>query len=139
MGIKRLLWRSTGIGRVIDTAKNIRDEYSVVDGIKRTIKEDYYEDNPITSAIYEAGKYDGKAQGYEKASDEYKEKLLKQGNEFLKQTNNFKNMKAEYEKLLDEYEKVIDELERKSNRTELENEYLRRLLSKERELRKKIV
>lgn len=138
MGIKRLLWRSTGIGRVIDTVKNIQDEYSIVDGIKRTIKEDYCEDNPITSAFYKAGKYDGKAQGYKEASVEYEQKLLKQGDEFLKQTNNFNNMRDEYERLLDEYEKAIDDLEKKSNRTEIENEYLRMLLSKERELRKRI-
>ena len=42
------------------------------------------------------------------------------------------------EKILDEYEKAIDDLEKKSNRTEIENEYLRMLLSKERELRKRI-
>lgn len=46
MGLKRMIWRSTGIGRAIDTIRNVVDERSLVDGVKRTVKEDYCEDNP---------------------------------------------------------------------------------------------
>ena len=35
MGLKRGLWRSTGIGRTIDTVKNIVDEGSISGGVKR--------------------------------------------------------------------------------------------------------
>ena len=40
MGLKRGLWRSTGIGRTIGTVKNIVDEGSISGGVKRMIKED---------------------------------------------------------------------------------------------------
>lgn len=136
MGISRMLWRSTGIGRTIDTIKNIADEGSLVEGIKRTVKEDYCEDNPLTSAIYKSGKYDGKVEGYEEASDEYEKKFLAQADEFLKQTRIFESEKDAYDQLLDEYEKEIDKLSEKVNRTEAENEYLQQLLLRDRKLRK---
>ncbi len=75
MGLKRMLWRSTGIGRTIDTIKNIADEGSLIEGVKRTVKEDYCEDNPITSTIYKSGKYDGRKEGYAEASDEYEKEI----------------------------------------------------------------
>ena len=71
MGLKRGLWRSTGVGRTIDTVKNIVDEGSISGGVKRMIKEDLTEDNPLGKMIYESGRYDGKKEGYEEASAEY--------------------------------------------------------------------
>lgn len=53
MGLGRMLWRSTGIGRTIDTVKNMVEEGSVIEGVKKTAKEDWCEDNPITSRVYE--------------------------------------------------------------------------------------
>lgn len=94
MGLGRMLWRSTGIGRTIDTVKNMVEEGSVIEGVKKTAKEDWCEDNPITSRVYQAGKYDGKVEGYEEASDEYEEKLLKQADEFLKQTHKRKTKES---------------------------------------------
>lgn len=47
MGLGRLIWRSAPIGRTIDTVKNMVEEGSVVEGYKKTIKEDITEDNPI--------------------------------------------------------------------------------------------
>lgn len=38
MGLKRGLWRSTGIGRTIDTVKNIVDEGSISGGVKKDDK-----------------------------------------------------------------------------------------------------
>lgn len=136
MGIGRMIWRSNFIGRSIDTIKNIVDEGGVVDGVKRTLKEDYCEDNPITSIIYQCGRDDGKVDGYEEASNEYEEKLLKQADEFLKQEHIFESQKDDYEKLLDEYEKEIEGLSEKINLTESENEYLQKLLLRERRLKK---
>lgn len=69
-----MLWRSTRIGRTIDTIKNIADEGSLVEGVKRTIKEDYCEDNPLINA--KSDKYDGKIEGDEETSCEYEKKLL---------------------------------------------------------------
>lgn len=60
MGLKRLLWRSNFLGQTIDTIRNIIDEEDVVEGTKRTIKENICEDNPIGKAIYNIGTYDGK-------------------------------------------------------------------------------
>ena len=136
MGLKRfvkhVIWPSTYIG---DTIKNIADEGALLDGIKKTVKETYSEDNPITSAVYKSGKYDGKKEGYSIASDEYEEKLLSLADEFIKQKNIFEKERNAYEALLDEYTVKIDILVENTNRTELENEYLQQLLLRERKLR----
>lgn len=136
MGLKRLLWRSTSLGRTIDTVKNIVDEGSVVDGIKRTVKEDVCEDNPVGKAIYEAGNYDGKIEGYNQASAEYEKKLLEQADLFLQQKKIYEDERDKYEELLDEYEEEIEKLEAKINKTQAEKEYLQELLLRDRKLRK---
>lgn len=136
MGIMRGIWRSTLMGRTIDTVKNMVDEGSIVEGYKRTIKENFTEDNPIGKAIYDSGKHDGKKEGYQQASDEYEKKLLKQADEFIEQKKIYESERDAYENLLDEYEKAIEELENKVNRTETENALLQELLSRERRLRK---
>lgn len=136
MGLGRFLWRMTGIGRTIDTLKNIVEEDSIIEGVKRTSDEFWHEDNPITSRAYKSGEYDGKKQGYAEASDKYEKKLLHQAEEFLKQKKDFQRERDEYEALLDEYEKEIDMLNEKVNKTEREKEYLLQLMQKERELRK---
>ena len=138
MGILRGVWRSTTIGRTVDTVRNIVDESSVIGGIKRTIKEDYSEDNLLTSAIYESGKYDGKKEGYREASNEYEVKLLEQADRFLEQKKIFENERGEYEKLLDTYETEINSLTEKVNRNEAENAYLQQLLLRDGELRKMV-
>ena len=99
MGINRMLWRygSKGIGWIIDAAKNISEESSLTGGIRRTLKEDFCEDNPITSYIYSLGKNDGKKDGYIKASSEYEIKLLEQADKFLKQDKIFESEKDAYE------------------------------------------
>jgi len=84
MGLLRGIWRSTKVGRAIDTIRNITDEGSFVDGVKRTLKEDFTEDNLIGKVIYDSGKHDGKKEGYVEASYEYKKKLIMQADEFLK-------------------------------------------------------
>ena len=108
MGLKRGLWRSTGIGRTIDTVKNIVDEGSISGGVKRMIKEDLTEDNPLGKMIYDSGRYDGKKEGYEEASAEYEHKLIEQADLFLKQTRVFEEERDEYEKLLDEKNTLND-------------------------------
>ena len=136
MGIKRAFWRYTAVGRTIDTISNVRSEGSLVQGIKRTVKEDLCEDNPFTRMVYNYGKYDGKVEGYEQASNQYEMKLLKQADEFLEQKKIFETEKNAYEQLLDAYEVEINSLEEKINRTETENEYLQQLLLRDRKLRK---
>lgn len=139
MGLKRFIWRSTSVGRIIDTVKNIVEEGSVGEGIKRTAKEDMCEDNPLTAPVYTIGKYDGKIEGYTEASQEYETKLLKQAEEFLKQGKVFQEQRDAYEQLLDAYEAKIEELENKVTRTEQENDYLMQLLLRKRQLMKVIV
>lgn len=136
MGLARMLWRCSPIGSTIDMVRNISEEGSVVEGVKRYVKEDLCEDNPITSRIYQAGRYDGKIEGYEEASDEYEDKLLKQADEFLKQKQIYESEREAYEELLDEYEAEIDALSEKLDRTERENEYLQQLLLRDRKLRR---
>jgi len=135
MGLKRFLWRRTAIGNTIDTIKNIRDEGSIIDGVKQTVKEDFCEDMPITSQVYQSGQYDGKITGYEEASSEYEKKLLKQADEFLNQENIYRSQLKGYNQLLDEYDKEIKRLNEKATRSERENAYLQELLSKERKLK----
>ena len=129
MGLMRFVWRSTFLGRTIDTVKNVVDERSVIDGVKRTVKEDVCEDNPIGRAIYNTGSYDGKKVGYSQASSEYEKKLLEQADLFLKQ-------QRDYQVERDAYEAEIELLEGKVNKSESENEYLQELLLRERKLRK---
>lgn len=136
MGLKRFIWRRTSAGRIIDAVKNIADEGSITDGLKRTYKEDVCEDNPLTAPIYDTGKYDGKIEGYNKASQEYEAKLLNQAEGFLKQKQIFEEQRNAYELLLNEYEKEIEALGNKVDRTEAENEYLTQLLLRERQLTK---
>ncbi|HBG11064.1 MAG TPA: hypothetical protein DDX68_02530 [Clostridium sp.] len=136
MGFKRWLWRSNVIGRTIDTLKNIVEEENLIEGVKRTVKEDFCEDNPLTSIIYRSGHLDGKKEGYYEASYEYEKKLLKQADRFLQQTRIYENERAAYETLLDEYEKEITMLTEKVNRTEEENAYLQELLLRDRKLRR---
>lgn len=138
MDIKRMMRRRTTIGWSIDAIKNMVDNGDIVKGLKRTIKEDICEDNPITSTIYNIGKTDGRVEGYTEASAEYAKKLLKQGDEFIKQTKVFESQRDEYEKLLDEYDEEIERLELKLERSEAENEYLRQLLLRNRKLLKMV-
>lgn len=136
MGLKRLIWRSTNIGRTVDLIRNIADEGNLIDGFKRTVKEDVCEDNPIGRAIYDIGQHDGQNSGYVKASAEYEAKLLKQADLFLKQQKIYKAEREQYETLLSEYEAEIERLESKVTKTEAEKEYLQELLLRDRKLRK---
>lgn len=136
MGLLRGLARLDPKYHFWDTVRNIKDEGDIVDGIKRTVKEDLTEDNPLGKYIYETGKYDGAKEGYANASAEYEKKLLQQANEFLSQKKDFERERNQYEALLDEYEKGINALTEKSNKTQQECEYLQQLLLMERRLRK---
>ncbi|NWO18235.1 hypothetical protein [Leptotrichia sp. oral taxon 223] len=137
MGIGRFLRRTNSIVRIIDTTKNIIEEGSIKNGLKRTVREDL-EDTPIVSNIYNMGKYEGKKQGYVDASKEYEEKLLSQAEHFINQKELLINEVSNYEKLLDEYEVEIERLEGKLNKTESENQYLSKLLNNERKLKQMI-
>lgn len=135
MGLKRLLWRSTRIGRTIDTVKNIREAGGVGAGLKRTIKEDFTEDNPITAPIYRWGHYDGKNEDYDEASERYRAKLLEQAEKFLNQLKDVQQERDEYEKLLNDYEHEIEKLQEKVYKTERENQWLNLLQIEKQKLR----
>lgn len=113
--------------------------YGLVDGIKEKIREDFLEDTPVTSHIYNAGKHEGKKDGYIKASREYEEKLLAQANAFLSQKEIFESQKQEYEQLLEEYEDYIDEMNAKEHLTNEEQANLLQIISMERKLTKLVV
>lgn len=138
MGLKRLFWRLTTVGKVVDITKNCFNERSVVGGVKKTMKEFLCEDDPFTSMLYRSGCYDGKKEGYMQASYEYEEKLLKQAEMFLENKELYERDRDNYEIILDEYEKVIEMLKEKNNRTEKDNYYLDELRIKKRELREMI-
>ena len=135
MGILRQIIKMNPIGRAATTLYNVVDEGSVINGIKRTFKEDVTEDNPITSFVYKMGKSNGRQDGYVQASHEYEEKLLEQADLFLSQKMNFEKERNAYEELLDAYEATIEELQQKNERSELENELLRKLVARQEMLR----
>ena len=91
---------------------------------------------PLYNSAYKDGEFEGKKQGYEMASSEYEEKLLRQADRFLEEKKVLKNELESFLELLDEYDSTINELNKKIDRTETENEYLHQLLMRERELRK---
>lgn len=128
MGFGRLLWRTTQIGRTVDTIKSIKETGSIKEGYKKMLDETIQEDAPVLREIYKKGKYEGKKEGYVDASYEYEKKLLEQADEFLKQKSIFEDERDMYEELLDEYNKTIERLEEKVDRTEAENKLLKQLL-----------
>ena len=137
MGIKRLIKHVAIPGSgAVDMVKNMIDEGSVMEGIKKSVKQNYTEDNPFTKMIYEQGKLDGKVKGYIEASDEYEIKFLEQADMFIQQKVIYENERDEYEKLLDAYEAEIEFLANKAERTPEENAYLQQLLLTNLELRK---
>ena len=111
MGIKRWI-KHVLLPHTIatDSIKNMIDEGSVVEGWKKSIKQEYCEDNPVTVPIYRAGEYDGKVKGYTEASDEYDKLFLEQEEKFRQQTKEHKRECQEKEALLDESFKKIAEL-----------------------------
>lgn len=59
MGLGRFMLKNMVPGyRTINTIKYIAEE-GLVDGVKNNIKEEFYEDNSITSKIYNEGASDG--------------------------------------------------------------------------------
>lgn len=135
MGIARFLKKALIPGYdAYDITKKIKDN-GFKEGIKERFKEDL-EDTPVISQIYQAGKYEGKKEGYVQASFEYEKKLLKQGDAFLKQKKHFESERMEYEQLLDEYEQYIEEMSKRNNLSAEQNRYLHELIVVERELKK---
>lgn len=135
MGFGRFLKKAIIPGyNAFDMAKKVKDN-GLSGGIKERIREDF-EDTPGVNQIYQAGKHEGKKEGYVEASYEYEQKLLKQAESFLKQKNHFEFEKQEYENLIDDYEKYIDEMTNKENLTAEENKYLQQMMIMERKLKK---
>lgn len=131
MGILRGIKKISPIGWIAEAVSNINDEGDIVDGIKRTVKEDITEDNLI-AAIYNAGKNkgyrEGQQDGYIRCSEQYEEKLRKQADSFFEIENKWKAEKAEYDALLDECERTIAELEAQVAATN-SDEYKQRLIN----------
>ncbi len=135
MGFKRFLKKSLIPGYELKSIVENVVTFGVVDGLKEEFKETYLEDMPGISHVYNAGKYDGKKEGYEKASNEYEKKLIKQANEFLKQEKVFEIDRARYEQLIDDYEIYIEEMMKKSNMSNEEKDYMNQIMVIERKLK----
>lgn len=110
--------------------------YGFIEGIKEKLREDFLEDTPGISHIYNAGRYDGKIDGYVKASREYEQKLLDQAADFLNQKEVFEDQKQQYEHLLQAYEAYIDEMSAKEHLTNEEQNVLNQIMITERALSK---
>lgn len=136
MNLKRFLWRSTAVGRSIDIAKSIKETGDITKGYKKVLKEYFTEDAPVTSQIYEIGKYDGAKEGYMTASSEYEKKLLEQADLFLSKKKLYKDDRDAYEQLLDEYKSEIERLSMLVEKNENERAFLQELLIRERNLKR---
>lgn len=91
MGLKKFLLKEIVPGyRRIELANDIK-EHGIISGIKEHVRREVQEDNPLTAAIYNNGKVDGKKEGYVAASAEYEKKLLEQVDLFLNQKNFLNN------------------------------------------------
>ncbi|HAT4244898.1 TPA: hypothetical protein I9059_000025 [Clostridium perfringens] len=64
MGFKRFLKKSLIPGYELKSIVENVVTFGVVDGLKEEFKETYLEDMPGISHVYNAGKYDGKKEGY---------------------------------------------------------------------------
>lgn len=135
MGFKRFLKKSLIPGYELKSIVENVVTFGVVDGLKEEFKETYLDDMPGISHVYNAGKYDGKKEGYEKASNEYEKKLIKQADEFLKQEKVFEIDRARYEQLIDDYEIYIEEMMKKSNMSNEEKDYMNQIMVIERKLK----
>ena len=135
MGFKRFLKKSLIPGYELKSIVENVVTFGVVDGLKEEFKETYLEDMPGISHVYNAGKHDGKKEGYEKASNEYEKKLIKQADEFLKQEKVFEIDRARYEQLIDDYEIYIEEMMKKSNMSNEEKDYMNQIMVIERKLK----
>ncbi|EOU1892329.1 hypothetical protein [Clostridium perfringens] len=135
MGFKRFLKKSLIPGYELKSIVENVVTFGVVDGLKEEFKETYLEDMPGINHVYNAGKYDGKKEGYEKASNEYEKKLIKQADEFLKQEKVFEIDRARYEQLIDDYEIYIEEMMKKSNMSNEEKDYMNQIMVIERKLK----
>ncbi|ETI65981.1 hypothetical protein [Neobacillus vireti] len=135
MGFKRFLKKSLIPGYdIYDITKKIKDN-GLSEGIKERFREDL-EDTPVISQVYQAGKYEGKKEGYVQASFEYEKKLIKQADTFLKQKKNFESERMEYEQLLDEYENYITEMSNRNDLSAEQNRYLQEMILVESELKR---
>lgn len=134
MGYKRLLKKSLIPGyRLKCIVENVAI-YGLVKGIKEELRETYLEDLPITSHIYNAGKHEGKKDGYVQASNEYESKFIEQANEFLNKTKDIRNQTDEYEKLLNDYDNYIHKIVQKDNLLEIEKANKSQVMITERKL-----
>jgi len=106
--------------------------------MKEKFREDFQEDNPITSKFYNDGVFDGKKEGYVEASNEYQKKLISQGEYFLKQANIAEEHLRTLSELLEDYEEIIEKLSRKLEKTEQEKRDLLDLMDMRNRLEQKL-
>lgn len=104
----------------------------VKDAIGNFGKETLLEDAPITADVYEAGKSDGKREGYSRAAKvlgkeirRLATKLVELKQESVRLTE---QQKADYERVIDLYDEELATLKAKCDRSEEENAYLKELL-----------
>ena len=108
----------------------------IFEAYARDGREIFFKRIPIINSIYSSGRYDGKYEGYVKASREYEKKLLEQAETFLTQKEIFEDQKRQYEALLEEYEQYIEEMSAKASLTNEEETHLNQILLTERKLLK---
>lgn len=133
MGLKRFLWKSTGVGWVAEVYKNSKEKHSILKGVGQTIKEDVMEDTPSPISIgyhlgHKDGEISGEKTGYTKAGFEYEKKLIEQANFFINQKKLLEKERENVLMLLEEYDKTLEEYKTRLDLTIEEKEYYQLLL-----------
>ena len=104
----------------------------VKDAIGNFGKETLLEDAPITADVYEAGKSDGKREGYSQAAKVFGKEVRRLANKLVELKRKSKQLteqqKTDYEHVIDLYEEELAKLKAKNDRSESENVYLKQLL-----------
>lgn len=76
MGLKNFLLKAIVPGyRCIELANDIK-EHGIISGIKEHVRREVQADNPLTAAIYNNGKVDGKKEGYVELRQNMKKSFL---------------------------------------------------------------
>lgn len=129
MNISRKIRRLIPAVHAADTVRNMMQENSIKEGLRKTLHEDICEDSFVGAGIYNTGVKDGYRMGYKEASEIYETKLRRQSEAFFEKAEIAKNQINKYRKLLLEYEKYIEILEGESNRTKRENILLQKMIA----------
>lgn len=139
----RLGLKVTGPGRLYYLERHIRKSKkkgfkAIGDGFVKFVKETVCDDVPGTADLYHAGQSKGKREGFADASELFGKEIRKLGEQLValkKGYNEFsKQQKDVYGKVIAAYDDELQRMTNKCDKSEEENQYLRKLLREKQDL-----